>query len=762
MRNSRIKNTIKVSDCNADFREKAGLFALAICTVAFILKTSVATRGYERVFNGFIFAACAFFVFDIIADVLKGNKRITIITPILFLAAVIITVCSEKWAFAIIVLVLTETSKFRPKSIALTVSASIFITVFAVVLSSVAGIIDNVDFSADGRTRYGLGFVWATVGASAFFFASLGWIYYRKRKITYAEIAAIAGVAAVFFVFTDSRLAFGLTVAVAISTAIIKIFGNKFSLLFLEKKSTRIALSFVPIIFALITALAVGLYAAGVPLFKEFNNILSGRLALSARAFNELDITIFGENIIWRGWDETTINTIGYDYFYVDNAYLKTLFDFGVVGFIITIAGYSFAIYNSLKKKDYFLSLGLMLVCLHATISPSLLSFPVNVCVFALAPFTIDSIFYSEKFAKRTYLFYGKITETDCADFLTKNAQQKTPLISIVIPVYNVEKYLARCLNSVRVQTYSNLEIILVNDGSTDASYDICRQYAEKDKRIKIINQENKGISATRNVGTLAATGKYMAFIDSDDIVSSDYVEYMYIIAEKEHADFAACEVVSVRNDVIPELKPSYYDGFYKVFNSERALRSMLYDDGLFLSVGSKLFLTSFIKNYVFPEGKVYEDTAVIYKLIDGAERIVCGQKICYYYMLRENSISTSTAGISKKEKQYEENTRAMLDFVSEKYPSLENAVRRFELYYRFRLLRMSWVSGNVDEERLWQEIKRYRLKAVFDKDLALRDRLAVVSTFLGRKFFRFSRTLYGKLTGRNRLNPTASKDKKD
>ncbi|MBP5466415.1 MAG: glycosyltransferase [Clostridia bacterium] len=762
MRNSRIRNTVKVSDLHTDLREKAGLTALAVLTVAFILKNSVLVRDYERLFNIIVLAACVFFAADTIIDIFKGNKRITLITLILFAAVIVISFCSGKRTVAIIFVALIEASRFRPENIAFTVSVSIFTALFAVVLSSVAGIIENVDFSADGRTRYGLGFVWATVGASSFLFASLGWLYYRKRRITYAEIAAVAGGSALFFFFTDSRLAFGLTLAVAITALLIKIFGNKLSVVFPKKKRARIMLSLVPLAVVLITALSVGLYAAGVPFFKELNVILSNRLALSVRAFSELDITVFGENINWRGWDETTINAAGYDYFYVDNAYMKTLFDFGVIGFIITVMGYSFAIYRSLKKEDFLLSAGLIAVCLHASLAPSLLSFPVNVVLFALAPFTVDSIFYSEEFSRRTCLSYGKITEKDRADFITDNSQGKTPLISVVIPVYNVEKYLGRCLDSIVGQTYRNLEIILVNDGSIDASYDICKEYAQKDKRIRIISRENRGVSASRNEGVSVATGKYLAFIDSDDAVSSDYIEYMYITAEKEHADFSACEVVSVRNDVVPALKPDYYESFYKVLDSERALKSLLYDDGLFLSAGGKLFLTSFIKRYEFPEDKVYEDTAVIYKWINGAKLIACGQKVCYYYMLRENSISTSVAGISEKEKQYEENTREMLDFVSDNYPSLEKAVRRFELYYRFRLLRISWISENGEEERLWQEIKKYRCRAFFDNDLSLRDRLAIASAFFGKKFFRFSRTFYGKLTGRNGLNATALKGKKN
>ena len=113
------------------------------------------------------------------------------------------------------------------------------------------------------------------------------------------------------------------------------------------------------------------------------------------------------------------------------------------------------------------------------------------------------------------------------------------PLISIIIPVYNAEKYLPNCLDSVINQTYKNLEIILVDDGSTDKSSEICDEYAQKDFRIKLIHKENGGVSSARNAGLALVSGDYIAWVDSDDFVAPDYIEYMYKLLKEYDADIS-------------------------------------------------------------------------------------------------------------------------------------------------------------------------------------------------------------------------------
>ncbi len=122
----------------------------------------------------------------------------------------------------------------------------------------------------------------------------------------------------------------------------------------------------------------------------------------------------------------------------------------------------------------------------------------------------------------------------------------KKPLISIIVPVYNVERYMERCLDAVVKQTYKNLEVILVDDGSEDRSGSICDRYASEDARFKVVHHQNGGLSAARNTGIKKATGEYITFIDPDDSITEDYIEYLYNLINKHEADLAICAIEEI------------------------------------------------------------------------------------------------------------------------------------------------------------------------------------------------------------------------
>ena len=128
-------------------------------------------------------------------------------------------------------------------------------------------------------------------------------------------------------------------------------------------------------------------------------------------------------------------------------------------------------------------------------------------------------------------------------------------LISVIIPVYNVEKYIRFCLDSVINQTYKNLEIIIVDDGTKDSSGEIAEEYARKDSRIKVVHKENGGLSDARNVGLDIATGKYIAFLDSDDVISLDFYEYLYRLIKENDYDIAECEFLRISSDEIENVQ---------------------------------------------------------------------------------------------------------------------------------------------------------------------------------------------------------------
>lgn len=215
--------------------------------------------------------------------------------------------------------------------------------------------------------------------------------------------------------------------------------------------------------------------------------------------------------------------------------------------------------------------------------------------------------------------------------------------VSIVIPVYNVEKYISTCLESVINQTYSDLEIIVVNDGSTDNSGKILKKYVDLDKRIVLINKKNGGLSSARNTGILASNGQFITFIDSDDWVSKNYVEEMILEQQKYDAD-----IVSIRETTVitNEKKIHSLKGGVKVFKNDCVDALFSFWDTNF--AWGKLIKTNIIKNKInFPQGRNYEDIGTIYKIYNEANTLVISDKATYFYRIRANSI---TANIKKSD----------------------------------------------------------------------------------------------------------------
>ncbi len=210
----------------------------------------------------------------------------------------------------------------------------------------------------------------------------------------------------------------------------------------------------------------------------------------------------------------------------------------------------------------------------------------------------------------------------------------KTDLISIIVPVYNTAKYLKRCLDSIVSQTYSNIEIILIDDGSTDESGEICEEYAQRDKRIKVFHQENKGLSAARNIGLDASTGQYISYVDSDDYIADNMCERLVNAILLHHAQVVGCKMTSDNM----KLKTCETCGIEKIDKEE-----------IFEYIASRnnwavmryLFSACIWENLRFSEGRLYEDALIFPQL---SEKISCWiyvPDILYYYnTYNENSIT--------------------------------------------------------------------------------------------------------------------------
>lgn len=215
--------------------------------------------------------------------------------------------------------------------------------------------------------------------------------------------------------------------------------------------------------------------------------------------------------------------------------------------------------------------------------------------------------------------------------------------ISVIIPVYNVENYLMRCLESVISQSFKDFEIILVDDGSTDSSGQVCDRVSHSDSRIKVIHKRNGGLSSARNTGLDIANGEYVTFIDSDDWILSDAFEYLLSVIEKTQSDVVSADYAFTEGDVV------YANSDYKeivIEGTDNILKFYLEQDILHkkndFPVWIKLYRKDLFNDIRFPNGKIYEDTITNYKILSKCKRYVKSTRIIYAYYQRPQSITKS------------------------------------------------------------------------------------------------------------------------
>jgi glycosyltransferase involved in cell wall biosynthesis len=206
------------------------------------------------------------------------------------------------------------------------------------------------------------------------------------------------------------------------------------------------------------------------------------------------------------------------------------------------------------------------------------------------------------------------------------------PLITVIVPVYRVEQYLHQCVDSVINQTYTNIEIILVNDGSPDNCPLICDEYAAKDKRVKVIHKKNGGLSSARNVALDNAKGEYITFLDSDDFWHVDYLRIMVNLCLKHEADIVQCSFIRGTECVFPEIKKKYK---IKVFDNH----SIFLKSHSKIIIWAKLYKRQLFDGIRMPEGKINEDDYTTWKLYYKAKRILVINQALYYYTNNEQSI---------------------------------------------------------------------------------------------------------------------------
>lgn len=216
-------------------------------------------------------------------------------------------------------------------------------------------------------------------------------------------------------------------------------------------------------------------------------------------------------------------------------------------------------------------------------------------------------------------------------------------LVSVIVPVYNIEEYLNRCIESIIAQTYSNLEILLIDDGSTDSSGRMCDQWAERDSRIRVVHKTNGGLSDARNTGIELAGGNYFAFVDSDDYISPDFIQVLYHALVTNNADMSICNVGVVNEDgnLILHLNERIPQINEVISGRDAVLRRFERNDLVHVAVWNKLYRKELFSTLRFPVGQLHEDDYVMHRLLGKCTRIACVPGGPYYFYV-QRSLSLS------------------------------------------------------------------------------------------------------------------------
>lgn len=309
------------------------------------------------------------------------------------------------------------------------------------------------------------------------------------------------------------------------------------------------------------------------------------------------------------------------------------------------------------------------------------------------------------------------------------------PLVSVIVPVYKVEKYLERCVNSILNQTYKNFELILVDDGSPDKCPEMCDEYAKKDLRVKVIHKENGGVSDARNVGMDEAKGEYITFVDSDDWIFPAYINEMIRLIQNNDAQISVCRFLITKQYTQNEKKTFLFE---KVFSKEEALKTMLYQIHFDTSAGGKMYLADIIKKYQFPVGKRMEELAVVYKALLDSNVVAWTNRQLYGYYQNDESLTHQEFrvelldGIELMDKQYEN--------IIAKYPNLKKAAssKKFSVYcYSIRVLASQGREWEDLKAKLWQYIAAYRFSMLMDLNARTKNRVAAFLSYFGEVFLR-------------------------
>lgn len=479
-------------------------------------------------------------------------------------------------------------------------------------------------------------------------------IIYIKSELKISNFLIFTIIEILLYKTTTSKTALLVYIIFVILFFIIKNCNNKTNRNLINI-AQRIGIEIV-FIFSFLTAL---LYKYKNPFIYWLNRITSGRIYYSAEAIKKYGVNIFPNT-----------NAINLEY-YIDNFYIRSTVLYGLL-FIFILCVFM----KKVKKEKYYTEKVLLITYITNLFSEYFEIIIGNACPLLI----LGSLIKEEK----------------------KKEKKPKELVSVIIPVYNVEKYLKECVNSILKQTYRNIELILIDDGSTDSSPKICDNYRRIDNRVIVIHQNNSGVSSARNKALDIANGEYITFIDADDIVKNTYIEDLLELCEENNCDISICGFADKSNKKISENK----NQIEKKMSQRETLARMLDEKNFYATVWGKMFKKEIIKEHRFDVNlNIGEDLAFISSVLlkENLRVYVNTELIDYYYRIREDSITREKYNENwKNEIKVCEN---IIEETSKIYPQiLEYAIKR---YVRINYSCIIKILKNTYDEKEYHRLKK-------------------------------------------------------
>ncbi len=312
-------------------------------------------------------------------------------------------------------------------------------------------------------------------------------------------------------------------------------------------------------------------------------------------------------------------------------------------------------------------------------------------------------------------------------------------IISVIIPVYNTEKYLSKCLETVTNQTMTNLDILLIDDGSTDNSGKICDEWANKDTRIRVFHKKNEGIAAVRNLGLKEANGKYIAWVDSDDYVELNFLEILYNQLIDNHADMSMCNFYGVLGEELT------FDGASRIFNaiySPEQFMEKVYTSGFFSVLWNKLVKREAYKNVSFPVGRRFEDSATMRCLSNNCDKIVVCDMPLYYYRRHESSITLKKRTPKEAAKFLMENCQWIEEDIQAYCENGNTKLRLKAEKYLCNAIIMQYNELDKTDKKIFKKIYKRYAKNVLKGDERFRVKAKYITAYMNVDFYNWLRKM--------------------